>query len=236
MADDVHDDTLLHIEDKIRALANAALSTGRPLLLSALGKDLGDDLKELKVLTGGGLSRFIQDRLPDEFAIVLGGEHRNVQAIVRAGSIDLAEGGAYEDLTQAQLRSPRYHYKFWAAFSVPLSDGKHRLIDLSTFGFEDVEAAEERSGWKVITENFIASVNAADRDRLISLNIERWLKDSGESQSRFLNATRSRPEKISRQFEAATLLDLLIQSLDSKQLSSTMMSLDTVSALLKKRI
>ena len=117
-----------------------------------------------------------------------------------------------------------------------MSDGKHRLIDLSTFGFEDVEAAEERSGWKVITENFIASVNAADRDRLISLNIERWLKDSGESQSRFLNATRSRPEKISRQFEAATLLDLLIQSLDSKQLSSTMMSLDTVSALLKKRI
>jgi hypothetical protein len=236
MTEYTQEDALQRIEEKVRAFADAALSTGRPLLLSALGKDLGDDLKLIKTHTRGGLSRFIQERMSNDFSIVLGGEYRNVQAIVRAGAIDQVQAGGVDVQPQVETRSPRYHYKFWAAFSVPLESGKQRSIDLSSFNFEDVDNTEERSGCKKIREDLVAPVSAPDRDKLISQNIEKWLQENGEAQSRFLNATRSRPEKVMQPFDSATLLDLLIRSLDAKQLATTTMSLDTVSALLKKRV
>lgn len=236
MADSIEEDELQRIEEKVRTLANAALLNGRPLLLSALGKDLGSDLKLIKAHTSGGLSRFIQDRMADDFLIVLGGEYRNVQAIVRAGSVAQEQAANGEAQPQAQARTPRYHYKFWAAFAVPLEPGKQRLIDLSNFNFEDSENIEARTGWREIRADLIATANAPDRDQLIVQNVDQWLLETGEAQSKFLNATRSRPEKVVRPFETATLLDLLIQSLDAKQLSTTTMSLDTVSTLLKKRV
>jgi hypothetical protein len=227
---------LERIEEKVRTLADAALSNGRPFLLSALGKDLGSDLNLIKAQTGSGLSRFIQDRMADEFSIVLGGEHRNVQAIVRAGSIDHGEGANVDLRPHVSVRPPRYHYKFWAAFAVPLEAGKHRLLDLASFTFEDNMNAEVREGWKEIRADLIAPVSISDRDALIVRNIEKWLDETGETPSQFLNVTRSRPEKVTRPFESSTLLDLLIQSLDARQLSTTTMSLDTVSTLLKKRV
>jgi hypothetical protein len=230
------DEILLQIEEKVRALANSALANGQSLLLSALGNDLGEDLRKLKIYTRGGLSRFIQDRLSNEFAIVLGGEYRNVQAIVRAGPNGPSQRGTLEDLPRAKVSSPRYHYKFWAAFAVPLAAGKTRLIDLSSFNFEDVEPAEDRPGWKRINEELIAPTEIPDRDSVIFKNIDLWLNSVGETQSRFLSPTRYQTERTSRPFETGTLLDVLIQSLDAKQLSSTTMSLDAVSALLKKRI
>lgn len=236
MADTNQEKVLQQIEEKVRALSNAALATGHPLLLSALGKDLGEDLKVIKTHTRGGLSRFIQERMSKDFSIVLGGEYRNVQAIVRAGSADLMQAEDPGILKQFESRSPRYHYKFWAAFSVPLEAGKKRFIDTSSLNFEDVEIQDERLGCREIPSRLIASENSMDRDAIISKNIEEWLQENGEDRSKFLKATRSRPEKIDRSFERATLLDLLIQSLDAKQLASTSMSLDTVSTLLKKRV
>jgi hypothetical protein len=95
---------------------------------------------------------------------------------------------------------------------------------------------EDRLGWKCIPDNLIAPVDVAEREAVVARNIEKWFNDVGEAPRRFLHATRSRPEKVNHQFEAVTLLDVLIQSLDAKQLASTTMSLDTISALLKKRI
>lgn len=236
MADTDQEVVLQRIEEKIREISDAALANGHPLLLSTLGKELGEDLKVIKTHTRGGLSRFIQDRMSTEFSIVLGGEYRNVQAIVRAGSADQIHAENPEILKKVELRSPRYDHKFWAAFSVPLEDGKQRYIDTHNLKFEDVKGSDEGLGRREIPNTFIAPENSIHRDATISENIEKWLQENGEDRSKFLKATRSRPEKIVRSFEPATLLDLLIQSLDAKQLSSTSMSLDTVSTLLKKRV
>jgi hypothetical protein len=228
--------SLQQIEGKVRALANAALSGGKPLLLSALGKDLGDDLNLLKSLTAGGLSRFIHDRMGSEFAIVLGGQFRNVQAVVKAGTAGNFDSAVSADVGVPEVKAPRYHYKFWAAFSVPLPPERKRILDPATLGFDDVPFEEVREGWRPIGNDFIVDQHLPERNRMISQQIDRWLSAEGEDQSRFLQPTRMRPEKISVDFQSTTLLDVLIQSLDSRQLASTTMSLDAVAALLKKRL
>jgi hypothetical protein len=111
MVGDVQNQELQRIEDKVRDLTLSALSNGRPLLLSALGIALGEDLKILKQYTGDGLSRFIQDRMSDQFGIVLGGEYRNVQAVVRAGVDGPIPSSSFEDQLHPRVSSPRYHFR-----------------------------------------------------------------------------------------------------------------------------
>lgn len=195
MADTSQEEALKHVEEKVRALSNGALATGHPLLLSELGKDLGEDLKVIKKHTGGGLSRFIQERMSKDFSIVLGGEYRNVQAIVRAGSSDQIQAEDSGIHKKIESQSPRYHYKFWAAFSVPLEAGKKRYIDISSLNFDDVEMPNEKLGHMEISTRLIVSKESLDRDAIISKNIEQWLQENGEDRSKFLKATRSRPEK-----------------------------------------
>jgi hypothetical protein len=123
---------LAELESKIRTLAENNLVSGRPYLLSRLGKDLGADLNELKIRTGKTLAQFLRTHLGSEFSIVGTGANNSVPALVR-GPVgpDTANPIAVEE-TIPTKKKPRYNYRFWAAFSVPLRGGQ-RFLNLRDF-------------------------------------------------------------------------------------------------------
>jgi hypothetical protein len=108
---------LAELESKIRTLAENNLVSGRPYLLSRLGKDLGADLNELKIRTGKTLAQFLRTHLGSEFSIVGTGANNSVPALVR-GPVgpDTANPIAVEE-TIPTKKKPRYNYRFWAAFT-----------------------------------------------------------------------------------------------------------------------
>ncbi|TDH36257.1 hypothetical protein E2A64_13315 [Pseudohoeflea suaedae] len=225
--------TIAEVEQKVKKLAEAALITGRPYLLSKLGKDLGEELKVIKSheLT---LGEFIKKYLP-EYEIVLGGSFKNVQSLVRSGDAEagLSTGGASEvlDVTKSPNTSTRFNYKFWAAFSVPLSAGK-RYINLNNFTFLDDEKEPENGSYEEIDPSYVAEDGIANRDAAIMQNIARWLTDRGYAAEQFAAKTASAKNRTST--EVRTVLHAVIDALDKRQLSSVSLPLDVVAALLHR--
>ncbi len=216
------------IADTIVALTDARQGERQPYLVSALGIDLGEDLKTLKRLTGKGLNEFIQSQLAGRLTLVRFGTHRNVTAIL-PGAVEPGEVPALETVTQPKKR---FHYRFWAAFSVPLT-AEVRVLDPDTLTFGDVAHAAVPEGALTISPDAIAPVDAPDRDAVIKANIRVWLERHDLPEDRFL-AQRRLPWTTTPSARIGTsLLDAIITTLDRKQLQSTSLSLDVVATLLR---
>ncbi|UCI08683.1 hypothetical protein [Mesorhizobium sp. B1-1-8] len=223
----ISNDELERIDSKIRSLAQAFLAGGRPYLLSQLGKDLGDDLKLIKFERS--LGEYLTKRLSDEYAVILMGQHKNIQALVPNDG----KAVGIETVPNAE-RGPRYNYRFWAAFSVPLEDGR-RWFNLEDFTFKDV-AQKPDDTYVEIPADLIAPAEAQERDTLIKANISKWLELQGLSRDRFIAVNKPSDGKEPSAAAGRTLLEAVIQALDRKQLSSTNLSLDVVADLLRKRV
>jgi hypothetical protein len=235
------DNTVDRIADSIVALADAALRQGSYYLLSQLGKDLGPDLNTLKLVTKQSLGAFVRDRLSDKFTIVKTGEFNNVQALVRAANstfkpepmLTLSEEVTVETKLVARP-APRFNYRFWAAFSVPIQTGR-RYLNLTDFIFKDFEPGETPpDGWVEIAPEFVADPNLQARDRQIVDNILQWSRLHGRDPAEF-HQTRA-PRGALPTGATGNLLEAMIAALDHKQLSSTSLSLDVVAALMRKKI
>lgn len=228
----VHLDDLKAAEEKIRALAEAALATGRPYLLSKLGNDLGPELNTIRSV-GASLADFIRSRLSHEYDIVLTGQHNNIQALVRAGE---EIRGPILPPTQdvGAHKPPRFHYRFWAAFSVPLLSGT-RYIDMNNFTFVDTDE-EPEGNYAIIEAEFIAPAEADKRDALILQNIERWCAKSGFSIEQFHSKPRDKEPLSAKSVSGRSLLEVVIDALDNRQLSGTTLTLDVVAALFRRRL
>lgn len=224
------DQELARIADTIVTLADARQGERKPYLVSALGIDLGEDLRTLKRLTGKGLNEFIQSQLAGRVTLVRFGTHGNVTAIL-PGAVEPGEVPALETVAQPQPKK-RFHYRFWAAFSVPLT-AEVRVLDPDTFTFDDVAQAAVPDGALTISPDAIAPVDAPDRDAAIKANISVWLKRHDLPEDRFL-AQRRLPRTTTPSARVGTsLLDAMIATLDRKQLQSTTLSLDVVATLLR---
>lgn len=228
----VHLDELKAAEEKIRALAEAALATGRPYLLSKLGNDLGPELNTIRSV-GASLADFIRSRLSHEYDIAFTGQHANIQALVRAGTEIKDPAITPVDQIGTQ-KSPRFHYRFWAAFSVPLSAGT-RYVDMNSFVFSDAEEKPD-GNYVVIDPEFIVPAGAERRDALILQNIERWSEKNGFPLEQFYSKPRDRDPFSSKPASGRSLLELVIDALDTKQLGATSLTLDVIAELLRKRL
>jgi len=225
---------LTRIEEKVRSLCEPFLETGRPYLLSRLGADLGPDLRTLKILSGRSLAEFVQGRFADRYSIVLGGQHQNVQALVRANA-------KQPEMTQPSLtvhamlseeaKGQRYHYKFWAAFSVPLKTPK-RYLNLLDFNFEDTQPTT--GDYAEINSSYIAPEQIENRDEWIKKRIEAWLAEHKFAPERFYAKSAS-PSLRARPGEMS-VLEAMINALDRRQLASLSLPLDVVAELLRKRM
>jgi len=228
----IDDGELTQLDAKIRSLAEAYLATGRPYLLSRLGKDLGDDLKRVKIGYGRSLGEYVSERLADEYSVILMGEHRNIQALVPVSRP--FPGIAPEKSTTAdERRSPRYNYRFWAAFSVPLAEGS-RWLNVDDFTFKDIKEKPEGNDLE-IPSSLVAPEEAENRDALIKSNIATWLESNGLTQDRFI-AKAAFDNKNTPAVGGKSLLDAVVQALDRRQLASTTLSLDVVAELLRRRV
>lgn len=219
------------IAQRIIELCEAAFGEGKPyVLLSRLGLDLGEDVKNIKYMTGRGLAEFVRKcELLREYSLVQVGTTTNILAIVKASA---AQGGQTESLAVPASQSApeaRYHYRFWAAFSVPWSHGT-RYLDLANFVFKDLDGDVAPAGWVKIEQEFIAPKEAEKRDQLIKGNIERWLVSHDMERDRFLQNA-----KPSVSVERS-LLSALIDSLDRRQLQSTVLPLDVIASLFNKKL
>lgn len=231
MADGDQEAELERIAEKIVNLAKARKGERQPYLVSALGIDLGDDLRILKLATNKGLNEFIQSRLGDRVTLVRLGAHKNVTAIIDG----LLEGADLADAAAAVAEPQRrFHYRFWAAFSVPMQ-GEVRVLDPDKFTFEDVAQADVPADALTIDPQSIAPPDADKRDVLIKQNIQAWLESHDLSEDRFTAAKRlsSLPLAVTKTELGDNLLEAMMSALDKRQLQSTTLSLDVVQTLLR---
>lgn len=228
------EEELDRIEGKVEQLADSALKKGVPYLLSALGKDLGDDLRTIKALTKANLSEFLENRLSDRFAVVLGGQHSNVKAIVRTNSESPVDNGMAPDAA-VEASGPRFNYRFWASFSVPLSPGKRRWMDRRTFVFRDLDEEPEGNEVIEIPADLIPAAELQARDAAIRLNIQKWLEMNSLDHRDFL-ASRPAAVRALSTGSGDTALSVLLAALDHRQLMSVSLPLDVVASLAKRRI
>lgn len=219
------------IAEKIVTLAKARKGEHQPYLVSALGIDLGDDLRTLKSLTNKGLNEFIQSRLSDRVTLVRLGAHKNVTAIIDGvlDGADLVEAAA----VVAEPKK-RFHYRFWAAFSVPLQ-GEVRVLNPDKFTFEDVAQSEVPADALTIEPSSIAPSDVDNRDVLIKQNIQAWLETHGLPEDRFTAAKRlpRTPLAGTKMAMGDNLLEAMLSALDKRQLQSTSLSLDVVQTMLR---
>lgn len=231
MADGDQEAELERIAQKIVTLVKARKGERQPYLVSALGIDLGDDLRTLKSLTNKGLNQFIQSRLGDRVTLVRLGAHNNVTAIIDG----LLEGADLAEAAAAVAEPKRrFHYRFWAAFSVPMQ-GEVRVLDPEKFTFEDVAQANMPADALTIDPQSIAPPDADERDVLIKQNIEAWLEAHGLSEDGFTAAKRlpRLPLALTKTVIGDNLLEAMLSALDKRQLQSTSLSLDVVQTLLR---
>lgn len=217
------------IGEKIVELAKAHKDEPKPYLVSALGIDLGDDLKALKSLTEQGLNDFIQTRLAGRVTLIPLGRHRNVMAIV-FGSVDPS---ATDALQLAEPQKKRFQFRFWAAFSVPPRKDV-RILDMEDFTFRDVDNGDLPEGAVIIEHALIAPTEAIDRDELIKANIAKWLATHELTEERFLAPEKLRQAATTPGSQAGgSLLEAIIGALDRRQLQTTSISLDVIATLLR---
>jgi hypothetical protein len=232
-------DTIGQIAERIEALAETSLNEHGLYLLSELGKDLGPDLRTLKLLTKQSLSAFIQNRFSDKYLVVQTGEFNNVKVLIRSPNSTVepeplvASDHVISERMVVAKSTPRFNYRFWAAFSVPLREGR-RFIDLSDFMFEDVTSENNPEGRVEIPPSFIAAPDLQNRDQRIAANIHGWIEENGLNLKDFYQSN-FRKGAI-HGHRTGTVLEAMIAALDHKQLSTTTLSLDTVAALMRKKV
>jgi hypothetical protein len=223
-ADEIH-----RISDRIVQLCEASLAQGKPYLLSQLGVDLGRDVQLLKALTGKKLAEFIRSdkTLNTRYRIAPVENRLGAYAIVKSAAEPIET-----EVSPVQIEprpEPRYHYRFWAAFSVP-SDGKHRFLSLDDFMFKNFsEGITPPTDWIAVEDEFIAPLGVANRDNVIKHNINAWLDRHEVDKARVLQ--KAKPVKLPDK----SLLSAVIEALDRRQLQSTSLTLDVVATLLEKK-
>lgn len=228
-------DDLSEINVKIRSLVETQLATGHPYLLSQLGIDLKDDVRILKAITRKSLAEYVLEIAGGEYMIVQTGMHNNVQALVRvveAGNSVMHKNEKAQALVT--YKEPRYNHRFWAAFSVPLVSGR-RFLRLEDYAFQDlVERPEE--GMLEIDQSFICPEGIPNRDEAIKNNVRKWAEQNNLSPERFHSRPSAKATASTHLTAGRSILEVIIATLDRKQLANTTLTLDVVADLLRKRV
>jgi hypothetical protein len=215
---------LARIRLRIESLVNKHFATGADIYyLSQLGNDLGSDRLLLEKLTHQKLSEFIQKEF--NFKICITGEHQNVLYMVRPGH-------SISEIPTPKPGTTRYASRFWAAFSIPLTEGEHRFIDIHTLAFGSDESSLKGTGTDIreIRPEFIVPHGTYGSATEIADRIERWLDEQQLDRFPFL-AQRSQSARDAR----PSLLDQLLDALDGGQLKRISLPLDIIRTLSERR-
>jgi hypothetical protein len=214
---------LARIRSRIESLVEERFATGADsYYLSQLGNDLGQDLPILEKLSRQRLSEFIQKEF--DFEIGRTGQHQNILYVVRPGH-------AISEIQTPKPGIPRYLSRFWAAFSIPLSEGERRFIDIHTLSFGPDELSLRGTGRDIreIRPELIVPRGTYGSATDIADRIDRWLQEQHLDRAPFLaqqgHSARDLP----------SLLDQLLDALDGGQLKRISLPLDIIRTLSERR-
>lgn len=221
------DKELERIAKRVESLVDEGKELHARFLVSALGIALGEDLKTLKRLTNRGLNDFIESRLSHRFRLERMGVHGNITAVVDR-SVDPA---TLQRPTSVREQNPRFHPRFWAAFSVPAKADHVRILNRDDLTFRDVPSEEVSKGELTIAERLIVSADDDERDEKIKANIATWLEQNGLHADEFQASKRARLQTFHQ--ESGSLLEAIIVALDRRQLQSNTLTLDAIATLLR---
>jgi hypothetical protein len=221
------DKELERIAKRVESLVDEGKQLHSKYLVSALGIALGEDLKRLKQLTNRGLNDFIESRLSHRFTLERTGIHGNITAVVDR-SVDSA---TLQSPTSSRGRNPRFHPRFWAAFSVPAKDDHVRILNHDDLTFKDVLSEEASKGELTIPKDLIVSADEDRRDEKIRANIAIWLDQNGLHEDKFQASKRARSQTFNQQ--TGSLLEAIVAALDRRQLQSNTLTLDAIATLLR---
>ena len=227
MTSEETDKELERIAKRIESLVDEGKELHPKYFVSALGIALGEDLKILKRLTNCGLNDFIESRLSHRFTLERTGVHRNITAVVDR-SVDSA---TVQRPTSSREPNPRFHPRFWAAFSVPAKSDHVRILNQDDLTFRDLLAEKAPKGELTIAKDLIVSADEDRRDEKIKTNIAIWLEQNGLPADNFRAAKRPSSQKLNQQ--TGSLLEAIIAALDSRQLQSNTLTLDAIATLLR---
>lgn len=191
------DDTAKELEriaKQIESLVEAGKEQHPKYLVSALGVALGDDLRTLKQLTNRGLNDFIESHLSHRFRLERMGVHGNITAVVDHA----VDSATPQKLTPDREQSPRFHPRFWAAFSVP-AKGDVRILNQDTYSFEDVPSEEAPKDALTIVKDLIVSPDEDRRDEKIKANIAIWLAQNRLPVDKFRASKRAHSQTFNQQ-------------------------------------
>ena len=174
MASEETDKELERIAKRVESLVDEGKELHPKYLLSALGIALGEDLKLLKRLTDRGLNDFIESRLSHRFRLERTGVHGNITALVDRS----ADSAAVQEPTSRREQGPRFHPRFWAAFSVPAKADHVRVLNQDDLTFKDLPSEEAPTGELTIPNGLIVSADEDRRDEKIKANIAIWLEQN----------------------------------------------------------
>lgn len=227
MAREENEKELERIAKRIESLVDGAKELDPKYLVSALGIALGEDLRILKQLTNRGLNDFIESRLSNRFKLERLGIHGNVTAVV-----DRSFNPATLPIpTSSREQYPRFHPRFWAAFSVPAKGDHVRVFRQDDFTFKDLPSQEEVKGELTIARNLIVSADEDRRDEKIKDNIAFWLDQNGLNEKKFQASKKADSQTVHQQ--TGSLLEAIIAALDRRQLQSNTLTLDAIATLLR---
>jgi hypothetical protein len=227
MASEETDKELERIARRVESLVDDGKEEHPKYLVSALGIALGDDLKTLKRITNRGLNDFIESRLSHRFRLERTGVHRNITAVVDR-SVDSA---TLQMPTSTREQNPRFHPRFWAAFSVPAHGDHVRVLNQDDLTFKDVPSEEAPKDVLTVPNDLIVSADENRRDEKIKANIAIWLGKNGLAANKFLASKGAGSQTFNRQTDS--LLAAVIAALDHRQLQSNTLTLDAIATLLR---
>lgn len=221
------DKELERIAKRVEGLVDEGRELHPKFLVSALGIALGEDLKTLKRLTNRGLNDFIESRLSHRFRLERMGVHGNITAVVDR-SVDPA---TLQRPTSSREQNPRFHPRFWAAFSVPAKGDHVRIFNQDDLTFRDVPSEDAPNGELTIAKHLIVPADEDGRDEKIKANIATWLEQNGLRTDKFQASKRVSLQTVHQ--EAGSLLEAIILALDRRQLQSNTLTLDAIATLLR---
>ncbi len=224
------------IKREIEIIVTREIASRGYCYLARLGVALGrEKISVIKVATGLGLSSFIANFMRDKFAQVAIGGRKSELVIVGVG--DKNKFDARDNIQRQEHRKPRFNRSLWLAFAVPASGG-NRYFNLRQRTFFDGVRPEGDEWREIPVERLRTDEN--DYDILkIAENIEAWLAENSLTKADFSEPDASieaAGSALTPTAQGLSVLDILLRSLDRRQLHSVSLPLDVVETLLRKRI
>lgn len=232
------DDKIRSFIDEIASTADAVIASGRLSYLADVGTRLGgrSKINEIKATTGLTLSEFVEAYMADRFRLVAMGGLKSALVMLPVGQENLL---VETQMPRIRNRSPdqrRFTRNLWLAFATPCPSSE-RHFNPTTLQFVD-GPAPTGDNWIEIPKNRLRSPDDPYDWRSIIENIRGWLEDNSFTESDFTEASvDAETARIAAGMErsVSSVLDLLLDALDHKQLQSVSMPLDVIETLRKTR-